>query len=117
MPLRIIRSSTGVFPHDAILALRDAHPQMRLIASGGVRSTGCDVARACWLGASIVAAAGPFLKAAEDVSGTPTPEMLTATLNMWQSQVEMALFLTGSPDLTSFRMAEGTIIPDQPIFP
>ena len=106
----------GIPTLDAILALRDAHPQMRLIASGGVRH-GLDVARACWLGASVVAAAGPFLKAAEDVSGTPTPEMLTATLNIWQSQVEMALFLTGSPDLTSFRMAEGTIIPDQPVFP
>ena len=54
----------GIPTLDAILALRHAHPQMRLIASGGVRH-GLDVARACWLGASVVAAAGPFLKAAK----------------------------------------------------
>ena len=106
----------GIPTLDAILALRHAHPQMRLIASGGVRH-GLDVARACWLGASVVAAAGPFLKAAEDESGTATPETLAETLKMWQSQVEMALFLTGAPNLASFRRAEGTIVPDQVVFP
>lgn len=100
----------GIPTIEAILAIRETMPQIRLIASGGVRH-GLDLARAYWLGAEIVAAAGPFLKAAEDEKGNPSPDMLMKTLDQWKKQLDMALFLTGSADLANFRTARGTILP------
>lgn len=91
---------------ESILAIRETVPSMRLIASGGIRH-GLDVARGYWLGADLVAAAGPFLKATEDETGTPTPDTLAETLTHWKKQLDMALFLTGSPDLAAFRRAKG----------
>jgi len=59
-----------------------------MIASGGIRS-GVDVAKAIALGADIVGAAYPFLKAYED-------ERIAEELQMWKKQMGIAAFLTGS---------------------
>lgn len=102
----------GIPTLDAVLSLQSELPEMRLIASGGVRH-GLDVARAAWLGAELVAAAGPFLKAAETEDTTPTPASIAQMLEKWQKQFEMTLFLTGSADLTSFKTAKGKILPEK----
>ena len=93
---------------DSLIAIKEDHPTLRLIASGGVRN-GLDAAKAIWMGAEMAAAAGPMLKAAEDDKGKLTPERLHTHLEDWKTQMAMALFLTGSPDLNAFKDAEGMI--------
>ncbi len=98
----------GIPTLEALKSIRSAQPSLGLIASGGIRN-GLDAARAIWLGADMVAAAGHFLKAAEDDQGQPSPEALARALERWQEQCRIALFLTGSADLSAFRSAEGKI--------
>jgi isopentenyl diphosphate isomerase/L-lactate dehydrogenase-like FMN-dependent dehydrogenase len=38
-----------------------------------------------------------------------TPDRLDENLKLWRQQMQIALFLTGSPDLPSFRRTEGAI--------
>lgn len=98
----------GIPTLDAILAIKHENSDLRLIASGGIRH-GLDAAKAIWLGADMVAAAGHFLRAAEDENGKPTPDKLTQALANWGEQMRMALFLTGSSNLAQFKRAEGII--------
>lgn len=100
----------GIPTLDALLAIRSADPEVRLIASGGIRH-GLDAAKSIWLGAEVIAAAGHFLRAAETADGTPTPEHLAQALARWGDQMRFALFLTGSADLAALRRAEGSIDP------
>ena len=93
---------------DSLFAITEDHPSIRLIASGGIRH-GLDAAKAIWMGAEIAAAAGPMLRAAEDEDGNLTPENLNIHLEQWKAQMQMALFLTGSQNLSAFRDAEGVI--------
>lgn len=70
-----------------------------LIASGGVRH-GLDVARAIRLGASLAGQAAGALPAAQDGA-----EALTAHLSDGMTQLRIAMFCTGSPDLAALRRA------------
>lgn len=98
----------GVTTLEAMVTILDDHPDLRVIASGGIRH-GLDAAKAIWLGAEMVAAAGHFLRATEDDAAQLTPDRLARALLDWQQQMRMALFLTGSADLTHFRRAEGVV--------
>ena len=93
---------------DCLIAIAEDLPSVKLIASGGIRH-GLDAAKAIWMGAEIAAAAGPMLRAAEDEDGNLTPENLKIHLEQWKAQMQMALFLTGSQNLSAFRDAEGVI--------
>lgn len=105
----------GIPTVESLLAIRAADPSVQMIASGGVRH-GLDAAKAIWLGADMVAAAGQFLRVAEDAEGNPTPERINAALMDWQAQLRVAMFLTGSADLAALRRAEGQILPEQKYF-
>ena len=98
----------GIDTCTAMMTIADAVPEVRMIASGGIRH-GLDAAKGIWLGAEIVAAAGHFLRSVEDDDGQLTPHRLDESLTIWRQQMQIALFLTGSPDLSSFRRTEGTI--------
>jgi len=69
-----------------------------LIASGGVRS-GLDAAKAITLGADMAGAAYPFLKALVE-------KRLDNELEMWEKQLRIAAFLTGSRNLAELKSAE-----------
>lgn len=90
-------------------------PHHQIIASGGIRH-GLDVAKALWVGASMVSMAGPMLKMLIDMSDdemaieTLTPDTLSRALMNWQKQLKLALFLTGSADITSLRQADAELI-------
>jgi isopentenyl-diphosphate delta-isomerase len=81
----------------ALTQARAAAPDRVLFASGGVRS-GLDVAVAVALGADLVGVAGPFLRAAS--SGT---EACVELGREWIDVLRIAMFCTGSADLTSLR--------------
>ena len=106
----------GVPTVDALLSVRAACPQGRLIASGGI-ANGLDAGKALWLGAEMASMAGPVLKAiSRDGTGTPDIDMASEMIQLWQEQLRLALFLTGAHDLASFARVGGRL-DDQPFVP
>lgn len=85
----------GIDTKSAIIGARAALPQGQLIASGGIRH-GLDVAKAIALGANMVCAAGPLLRALEDEKRSLNQERLSQSLNTWHDQLRLACFLTNS---------------------
>ncbi len=69
-----------------------------LIASGGVRN-GIDAAKAIALGADMAGAAQPFLKAL-------MKKRLDKELEMWEKQLRIAAFLTGSKNIAHLKAAK-----------
>ena len=106
----------GVPTVDALLSVRAACPQGRMIASGGI-ANGLDAGKALWLGAEMASMAGPVLKAiSKDGTGTPDIDMASEMIQLWQEQLRLALFLTGAHDLASFARVGGRL-DDQPFVP
>ncbi len=93
---------------DSLIRIAEDHPSLRIIASGGIRH-GLDAAKSIWMGAELAAAAGPMLRNIEDDDGVITPDRLHRHLVDWKTQMQMALFLTGSADIAAFKNTEGTI--------
>jgi isopentenyl-diphosphate delta-isomerase len=81
----------------ALTQARAAAPDGVIFASGGVRS-GLEVAVAAALGADLVGVAGPFLRAAS--SGTQACVELGRE---WVDVLRIAMFCTGSRDLSALR--------------
>ena len=90
-------------------------PNHQIIASGGIRN-GLDVAKALWVGASMVSMAGPMLKMLVDITSDEmaidglSPDTLSQALTNWQKQLQLTLFLTGSADIASLRQADAELI-------
>ena len=106
----------GVPTVDALLSVRAACPQGRLIASGGI-ANGLDAGKALWLGAEMASMAGPVLKAiSKDGTGTPDIDMASEMIQLWQEQLRLALFLAGANDLASFARVGGRL-DGQPFVP
>ncbi len=77
--------------------IRQAHPTVPLIASGGLRN-GVDAAKAIALGANLTGMATPFLKAACD-----SEEALEQTLEQLIEELKIVLFCTGHDTIGSFQ--------------
>ena len=99
----------GVPTVEALVSVRAACPQGRLIASGGI-ANGLDAGKALWLGAEMASMAGPVLKAiSKDGTGAPDLDAASAMIHGWQEQLRLALFLTGACDLASFAHRGGRL--------
>jgi len=94
----------GIPTARAITDLRNAMPELLLIASGGLRG-GIDLAKVLALGARIGGMAGPFLRAAVDSSETVV-ELIGRTVRV----LRIAMFATGCSDLAALRNA--SLVPD-----
>ncbi|MBI4406820.1 type 2 isopentenyl-diphosphate Delta-isomerase [Candidatus Micrarchaeota archaeon] len=86
-----------------VIALQQAAKIVKipLIASGGVRN-GLHVAKAIRLGATLGAAASPFLKA----QNTGGSEGVRKEIEKWKTELKIAMFLTRSKDLQQLKKAK-----------
>lgn len=80
--------------------IRQALPEVPLIASGGLRG-GIDIAKCIALGADLGGMAGPFLKAAAE-SAEAVIELIDHTVQV----IRICMFATGSADLRALRQAQ-----------
>ena len=92
----------GIDTATALRSIRSALPHAKLIGSGGIRH-GLDVAKALALGANMVCAAGPFLRALEQPDGTLCQDRLASTLATWHQQLRLACFLTNSRNISDLK--------------
>ncbi len=83
----------GIPTPDALLHLHPFRKQVRLIASGGVR-TGIDMAKACILGASLCGIARPLLEPACHTAGAVIEQV-----QRLRREFTTAMFLLGTPTL------------------
>ncbi|MBK5107899.1 MAG: type 2 isopentenyl-diphosphate Delta-isomerase [Anaerolineales bacterium] len=90
----------GIPTTQALINVQSAVPGMIIFASGGVRD-GIDIAKSIALGASLGGMASPFLKAAND-----SLEATIATIQLIQSQIQVAMFASGAADIASLKTTE-----------
>ena len=89
----------GIPTAQCLHAVRNALPEMPLIASGGI-SNGLDGAKAIRLGANLVGQAGALLRAA-----TLGPEQVIGHVTEWTKALRIACFCTSSSNLIALQQA------------
>jgi isopentenyl-diphosphate delta-isomerase len=87
----------GIPTAEAVRAVRQALPQLPLIASGGIE-TGVDAAKCVALGADLVGLAWPLLRPA-----LHSAEGVREALEVIQHALRIAMFCIGAPDVRSLQ--------------
>lgn len=87
----------GIPTSQAIKAIHLAHPEIQLIASGGLR-TGMDLAKAIALGASLGGFAGHLLKVASE-----STEQVEELLREITLELKIVMFAAGAADIQALR--------------
>jgi isopentenyl-diphosphate Delta-isomerase len=87
----------GIPTADSIIQVRRSAPDLKIIASGGLR-TGIDIAKCIALGAVLGGMAGPFLKAA-----VKSPEMVVQTIREVQREIQVTMFAAGAANLDALQ--------------
>lgn len=85
----------GIPTGQAILNVRQAAPEVKTLASGGLRS-GVDIAKTIALGATLGGMAGPFLKAA-----VRSEEETVLTIQEVRREIQVCMFAAGASNLGS----------------
>ena len=89
----------GIPTEEALVSVRQALPDIQLIASGGVRS-GVDIAKAIALGADLCAFGQPLLAAALE-SSAKVVEFIAGVIH----ELKVSMLCVGAADLTALRKA------------
>ncbi len=87
----------GIPTADSIRYVREAAPDMPIIASGGLRD-GLDIAKCIALGAEIGGIAGPFLKAANE-----SVDAVRQIIWEISTEIRIALFVSGAADIAALK--------------
>jgi isopentenyl-diphosphate delta-isomerase len=87
----------GIPTEEALTSVRQALPDMQLVASGGVR-TGVDMAKVIALGADLAALGQPLLAAALD-SVDKVVEFLSGVIH----EIKVSMLCAGAKDLAELR--------------
>jgi len=85
----------GIPTAESIQIVRQAAPELPILASGGIRS-GVDIAKSIALGATMGGMAGPFLKAASKSS-----EAVSQVIQRVTREIQISMFAAGAGDLKS----------------
>jgi isopentenyl-diphosphate delta-isomerase len=93
----------GISTADCIIQIREQHPNLPLIASGGLRN-GMEVAKAIALGADLAGLAFPFLQAASE-SEVAIDELIELLI----TELKTVLFCTGNANLTELKRSPSLI--------
>jgi isopentenyl-diphosphate delta-isomerase len=83
----------GIPTAESILQVRRAHPEIPILASGGLR-TGLDIAKCLALGATLGGMAGPFLKAA-----VKSVEETIQTIQEVSREIRVTMFAAGAKSI------------------
>lgn len=89
----------GIPTVDCLIQVKNNHPEIPLIASGGLRD-GLEVAKAIALGADLAGLAFPFLQAADQSS-----EALEELVQILIAEIKTVLFCTGNRTLLELRQS------------
>lgn len=87
----------GIPTADSICYVREAAPDLSVIASGGLRD-GVDIAKCVALGAELGGIAGPFLKAAAHSS-----EAVEQLIWELAAEIRIAMFVSGAANITALK--------------
>lgn len=90
-------SGWGIPTEEALIQVRQAMPDLEIVASGGIRS-GLDIAKAIALGANVAAIGQPLLAPALK-SGEEVVKFLGQIIN----DIKVAMLCVGASDLTALR--------------
>lgn len=94
----------GIQTTECILNIKEKHPEMTILASGGLKN-GLDISKTIALGASMGGLAGPFLKAA-----SVSEDIVTAEINRIKREIQISMFGAGVGNIKS--LAEIELIKD-----
>jgi len=94
----------GIPTSDSILNVRKVAPELKIIASGGLRS-GVDIAKCIALGATLGGMASPFLKAA-----VHSLERVIQTIEEIRREIQVCMFAAGVSNLGELRSTELTVV-------
>ena len=89
----------GIPTEEALVSVRQALPDIQLVASGGIR-TGVDIAKAIALGANVAAFGQPLLAPAL-VSADKVVEFLNGVIH----EIKVAMLCVGARDLAALKKA------------
>jgi isopentenyl-diphosphate delta-isomerase len=92
----------GVPTAQAILNVRETAPNLKVFASGGIRS-GMEIAKSLALGADLGGMAGPFLKAA-----VRSLEETVLTIHEIKREIQVTMFMAGVRNLAALQQVELT---------
>ena len=84
----------GIPTAESIIQVRHAHPEIPILASGGLR-TGLDIAKCLALGATLGGMASPFLKAA-----VRSVEETVQTIREISREIQVAMFAAGAKSIS-----------------
>jgi isopentenyl-diphosphate Delta-isomerase len=87
----------GISTADSIRYVREAAPDLPIIASGGLRN-GVDIAKCIALGAELGGIAGPFLKAAAQ-----SLEAVRQLIWELSTQIRITMFVSGAVDIPALK--------------
>ena len=98
-PVDVAFANWGIPTDQALIAVRQALPELALVASGGIRS-GLDMAKAIALGADMAALGQPLLAPALESSGN-----VLKSLRAVIYELKVAMLCAGARDLNALRRA------------
>jgi isopentenyl-diphosphate delta-isomerase len=98
-PVDVAFANWGIPTEEALIQVRKALPEMKLIASGGIR-TGLDIAKAIALGADLAAVGQPLLASALESS-----ENVVKFLSAIIYELKIAMLCAGAASLDALRQA------------